>query len=153
MVTIPVHSPDGMPVGFVGRSIEGKEFKNTPKLPKSKVLFNLHRVKNSSRVYVVESSFDAIRLDQVGFPAVATLGANVSNIQIELLRKYFNNIYVIADNDEAGGNMKERAVERLGSRVSVIQLDKQYKDIGDMDDEAISNLDFSFDKSIAAMLT
>lgn len=152
MVTIPVHSPDGMPVGFVGRSVEGKEFKNTPKLPKSKVLFNLHRVKNSSRVYVVESSFDAIRLDQVGFPAVATLGANVSNIQIELLRKYFNNIYVIADNDEAGGNMKERAVERLGSRVSVIQLDKQYKDIGDMDDEAISNLDFSFDKSIAAML-
>ena len=28
MVTVPVHSPDGMPVGFVGRSIEGKEFKN-----------------------------------------------------------------------------------------------------------------------------
>lgn len=153
MVTIPVHSPDGIAVGFVGRSVEGKEFKNTPKLPKSKVLFNLHRVKNSSKVYVVESSFDAIRLDQVGFPAVATLGANVSNIQIELLRKYFNNIYVIADNDEAGGNMKERVVERLGSRVSVITLDKKYKDIGEMEDEAITSLEFSFDKSIAAMLS
>jgi DNA primase len=152
MVTIPVHSPDGMAVGFVGRSVEGKDFKNTPKLPKSKVLFNLHRVKSSSRIYVVESSLDAIRLDQVGFPAVATLGANVSSIQIELLRKYFNNIFIVADNDEAGGNMKERAVERLGSRVSVIQLDKKYKDIGDMDDEAISSLEFSFDKSIAAML-
>jgi DNA primase len=152
MVTIPVHSPDGMPVGFVGRSIEGKEFKNTPKLPKSKVLFNLHRTKSSSKIYVVESSFDAIRLDQVGFPAVATLGANVSNIQIELLRKYFNNIIVIADNDEAGGNMKERAVERLGSRVSVLQLNNEYKDIGDMDDEAIRSLDFSFEKSINAIL-
>ncbi len=53
MVTIPVHSPDGMEVGFVGRSIEGKDFKNTPGLPKSKVLFNLHRVKTSSKVYVV----------------------------------------------------------------------------------------------------
>lgn len=152
MVTIPVHSPDGMEVGFVGRSIEGKDFKNTPGLPKAKVLFNLHRVKTANRVYVVESSFDAIRLDQCGFPAVATLGANVSNIQIELLQKYFNDIYVIADNDEAGGNMKDRIVEKLGSRVTLITLDKKYKDIGDMDDDAIKNLEHSFDKSIAAML-
>lgn len=152
MVTIPVHSPDGIAVGFVGRSVEGKEFKNTPKLPKAKTLFNLHRVKNSSKVYIVESSFDAIRLDQVGMPAVATLGSNVSNFQIELLRKYFNNIYVIADNDEAGGNMKDRIVEKLGSRVSVIQLDNKYKDIGEMEDEAITSLEYSFDKSIEAML-
>jgi DNA primase len=152
MVTIPVHSPDGMEVGFVGRSIEGKDFKNTPGLPKSKVLFNLHRVKTASRVYVVESSFDAIRLDQCGFPAVATLGANVSNTQTDLLQKYFNNIIVIADNDEAGGNMKDRIIEKLGSRVSVVKLDKQYKDIGDMSDDQIKNLDESFDKSISNML-
>ena len=152
MVTVPVHSPDGLPVGFVGRSIEGKEFKNTPGLPKAKTLFNLHRVKTADRVYVVESSFDAIRLDQVGFPAVATLGSNVSNIQIELLQKYFNNIIVIADNDEAGGNMKDKIIEKLGSRVSVIQLNKEYKDIGDMLDEDIKQLEFSFDKSIMSML-
>lgn len=152
MVTIPVHSPDGMEVGFVGRSIEGKDFKNTPGLPKSKVLFNLHRVKTANRVYVVESSFDAIRLDQCGFPAVATLGANVSNTQTELLQKYFNNIIVIADNDEAGGNMKDRIIEKLGSRVSVVKLDKQYKDIGDMSDEAIKALDISFDTSIKNIL-
>jgi DNA primase len=152
MVTVPVHSPDGMEVGFVGRSIEGKDFKNTPGLPKSKVLFNLHRIKTSSKVYIVESSFDVIRLDQCGFPAVATLGANVSNVQIDLLQKYFNNIMVIADNDEAGGNMKSKIVERLGSRVSVIQLDKQYKDIGDMSNEDIKNLDESFDKAISNML-
>ena len=152
MVTIPVASPEGINVGFVGRSIEGKEFKNTPGLPKSKVLFNLHRVKTAGRVYVVESSFDAIRLDQCGFPAVATLGANVSNYQTDLLQKYFNEIYVVADNDEAGGNMKDKLIERLGNRVNVIQLDKQYKDIGDMSDEAIKNIEESFDKSIAAML-
>jgi DNA primase len=141
-----------MPIGFVGRSIEGKEFKNTPGLPKSKTLFNLHRVKSSDKVYVVESSFDAIRLDQCGFPAVATLGSNVSNIQIELLQKYFNDIIVIADNDEAGGNMKTKIVEKLGSRVSVIKLNKEYKDIGDMDDKSIQELSFQFDKSIQSML-
>ena len=152
MVTIPVHSPDGMCVGFVGRSVEGKEFKNSPKLPKSKTLFNIHRVKTSRQVYVVESSFDAIRLDQCGMPAVATLGASVNGTQIELLQKYFNDIIVIADNDEAGSGMKDKLVEKLGARVTVIQLEKQYKDIGDMDDESIKNLRTGFDKAILAML-
>jgi DNA primase len=152
MVTVPVHSPDGMCVGFVGRSVEGKEFKNSPKLPKSKTLFNIHRVKTSRQVYVVESSFDAIRLDQCGMPAVATLGASVNGTQIELLQKYFNDVIVIADNDEAGGNMKDKIVEKLGSRVTVVQLNKQYKDIGDMDDESIKQLAVGFDKSIQAML-
>lgn len=152
MVTIPVHSPDGMAIGFVGRSIEGKDFKNTPGLPKSKALFNLHRVKNSDRVYVVESSFDVIRLSQVGLPAVATMGANVSGAQIDLLRRFFNNIIVIADNDEAGSNMKTRVIEKLGSRVSVINLDSKYKDIGDMEDESIKSIEFQFDKSIISML-
>jgi DNA primase len=152
MVTIPVAAPDGMEVGFVGRSIEGKDFKNTPGLPKSKILFNLHRVKTSSRVYVVESSFDAIRLDQVGIPAVATLGAMVSTKQIELLRKYFNSVFVIADNDEAGGNMRDKIIKSLGAMVTTVKLDSAYKDIGDMQDEDIKRLDMSFDKSILAML-
>jgi DNA primase len=151
-VTIPVHSPDGMCIGFVARTIEGKEFKNTPGLPKSKVLFNLHRVKSSSIVYVVESSFDAIRLDQVGFPAVATLGANVSVSQIRLLEKYFNNVVLIADNDEAGSIMKDKLVEKLGHLVTVISLDKKYKDIGDMEDDDIKKLEFQFDNSIISML-
>jgi DNA primase len=151
-VTIPMATPDGMCIGFVARTIEGKDFKNTPGLPKSKILFNLHRVKTSTTVYVVESSFDAIRLDQVGFPAVATLGANVSVSQIRLLEKYFNNIVLIADNDEAGSIMKDKLVEKLGSRVTATNIDKKYKDIGDMDDEAIRKLEFSFDSSIAAML-
>ena len=151
-VIIPMATPDGMCIGFVARTIEGKDFKNTPGLPKSKILFNLSRIKTSSTVYVVESSFDAIRLDQVGFPAVATLGANVSVSQIRLLEKYFNNIVLIADNDEAGSIMKDKLVEKLGSLVTVTNIDKKYKDIGDMNDEAIKKLEFSFDNSIAAML-
>ena len=152
MVSIPIQNNDGLCVGFVGRSVEGKDFKNTSKLPKSKLLFNLNRVKTASKVYVVESSFDAIRLDQVGFPAVATVGANVSSKQIDLLQKYFSDIIIIADNDEAGGNMKEKIVERLNGNVTVINLDKQYKDIGDMDDKSIKELEYQFDKSILSML-
>jgi len=151
-VTIPVHSPDGICIGFVARTVEGKEFKNTPGLPKGKTLFNLHRIKTSSIVYVVESSFDAIRLDQVGFPAVATLGANVSAAQIKLLEKYFNSIVLIADNDDAGIIMRDKLVKRLGPVVTSVYIDKKYKDIGDMDDDAIKKLEFQFDNSITSML-
>jgi DNA primase len=151
-VIVPMHNHENMCLGFVARTVEGKEFKNTPGLPKSKILFNLNRIKASNTVYVVESSFDAIRLDQVGFPAVATLGANVSVSQIRLLEKYFNNIVLIADNDEAGLIMAEKLIEKLGPMVTVINLDKKYKDIGDMDDESIRKLEFSFDSSITAML-
>jgi DNA primase len=137
MVTIPIQSPDGMTIGFVARTVEGKEFKNTPGLPKSKILFNLHRVKQSNKVYVVESSFDAIRIDQVGLPAVATLGANVSSSQIELLKKYFNDVYIVSDNDDAGSTMASKLLDKLGGRSSIIKLSSKYKDIGDMLDSDI----------------
>ena len=48
--------------------------------------------------------------------------------------------------------MKDKLIEKLGSLVSVINIDKKYKDIGDMDDDAIRTLEFQFDKSISSML-
>jgi 5S rRNA maturation endonuclease (ribonuclease M5) len=141
MVTIPMTSPDGkIFVGFVARSVEGKEFKNTPKLPKSKILFNLHRARKYDTVYVVESSFDAIRLDQNGVAAVATLGANVSRTQTDLLTKHFNDVIVIADNDDAGKEMQQKILDRLGHRVTLIGLPDRFKDIGDMQDSDIKQL-------------
>jgi DNA primase len=153
MISIPVYNHEGLCVGFVARSIEGKDFKNTPGLPKSKLLFNLNSVKTASKVYVVESSFDAIRLDQVGMPAVATLGANISSKQIELLGKYFSDIFLIADNDEAGAKMASKMVESLSHRVSIIKLDTKYKDIGDMEDSDIIKLDVNFESSILGVLS
>jgi len=138
MVTIPIHSPDGkMFVGFVARSVEGKDFKNTPGLPKSKVLFNLHRVKTFNEVYVVESSFDAIRLDQCGIPAVATLGSTVSNAQCHLLEKYFNNVVVVGDNDDAGKSMQEKIFTKIGGRATLVSLPSRFNDIGEMEDSDI----------------
>jgi DNA primase len=141
MITIPMTTPDGeMFLGFVGRSVEGKEFKNTPGLPKSKILFNLHRARLYDTVYVVESSFDAIRLDQCGIPAVATLGANVSKKQVEMLTKHFNNIIIIPDNDDAGKSMSQRVIEKAGSRAVAFGLPQRFKDIGDMTDADIHEL-------------
>ena len=152
MVVIPMMNPAGtMFVGFVARSIEGKDFKNTPKLPKSKILFNLHRAKKYDTVYVVESSFDAIRLDQNGVAAVATLGANVSRTQMDLLVKYFNNIIVVGDNDDAGKGMQEKILDKVGNRATLISIPSRFKDIGDMTDNDIHELTTRIDDPLLAM--
>ena len=148
MVTIPVHAPDGMCVGFVGRSIEGKEFSNSQGLPKSKTIFNLHRTKISNQVFVVESSFDAIRIEQTGRSAIATLGSTVSNKQMQLLKQYFNSIILLPDNDEAGRSMARKMQENLGSIVTIGEVPKEYKDISDMEEEALSSLIYRFDNII-----
>jgi 5S rRNA maturation endonuclease (ribonuclease M5) len=76
----------------------------------------------------------------------------VSASQIKLLEKYFNSVVLVADNDEAGSIMRDKLIEKLGSLVTVINIDKKYKDIGDMDDDAIKSIEFQFDKSISSML-
>ena len=152
MITIPMQTPNGsMFIGFVARSIEGKDFKNTPKLPKSKILFNLHRAKKYDVVYVVESSFDAIRMDQCGLASVATLGSNISKFQIDLLTKSFNSVIVIPDNDDAGRNMADKIIDKVGPRASAFGLPIRFKDIGDMTDADIMQLTTKTSDPLLAM--
>lgn len=152
MVTIPVHSPDGICVGFVARSLEGKSFKNTTGLQKSKTMFNLFRAKRFDKVFVVESSFDAIRLEQVGAHAVATLGASVSSKQRELLKQYFNNVIVLGDNDEAGKEMAKKLSNILGPMAINASLPESVKDVSDLSDDELNNFISQFDDLIASVL-
>ena len=146
MVTVPVHSPDGTAIGIVGRSIEGKSFKNSTNLPKSKTLFNIHRAKKiGSHVIVVESSFDAIRVHQAGFPnVVATLGGFLSTEQHQLLNRYFNRITIMTDADVAGRELGKSIANKLKMK-DLLWASHEYgkiyphdaKDAGDMTDEEI----------------
>ena len=139
MVTVPVYSHTGVCVGFVARSVEGKAFKNSTGLPRSKVLFNLNNCKFQD-IVVVESSFDAIRLWQLDRPAVATLGANVGTVQLALLNKYANTVIVAPDGDEAGNEMVSKLIRGLaGKDIRVMQIPEGKKDIGDMTDEEINH--------------
>ena len=146
MVTVPVHSPDGVPIGIVGRSIEGKSFKNSTNLPKSKTLFNIHRAKRiGAHVIVVESSFDAIRVHQAGFPnVVATLGGFLSTEQHNLLNRHFNKITIMTDADQAGRELGKSIAAKLKFKDLLwasFEYGKIYphdaKDAGDMTDEEI----------------
>ena len=146
MVTVPVHSPDGMPIGIVGRSIEGKSFKNSTNLPKSKTMFNVHRAKKiGDHVIIVESSFDAIRIHQAGFPnVVATLGGFLSKEQHHILNRYFNRITIMTDTDLAGRELGLSIANKLRMKDVLwasYEDGKIYpheaKDAGDMTDEEI----------------
>jgi hypothetical protein len=48
--------------------------------------------------------------------------------------------------------MRDKLIEKLGPVVTSVYIDKKYKDIGDMDDDAIKKLEFKFDNSIIGML-
>jgi DNA primase len=148
MVTVPVHSADGKCIGIVGRHITEKRFKNSPGLPKSKTVFNIHRAKKVSPVAIVtEASFDAMRLHQAGFPnGVATLGGHISNDSINLLNKYFTKVIIMTDNDQAGRELGLAIVKKLkGKEVLWAVYDQSTiyphgaKDVGDMTDEEIKH--------------
>jgi len=146
MVTVPLHSPDGIPVGIIGRSIEGKRFKNSHNLPRNKTMFNLHKAKREGgTIIIVESSFDAIRLWQAGFPnAVATLGGSISDINIHNLNKYASTVVLMIDNDAAGRSLGNTIATKLKNKNVLwarYDHDKVYphdaKDVGDLTDEEI----------------
>lgn len=152
MITIPIFSVDNICLGMVGRSIEGKQFKNTPGLPRNKTFFNISRNKAADKIFLVESSFDAIRLEQVGAKALASLGASTSSYQRELLKKYFNSIIVVSDNDDAGNTMKEKLKAALGSKVIAAKLPEEIKDVSDMDDTSLKTFIDTFNNEIEYIL-
>lgn len=154
MVTVPVHSPDGIPLGVVGRSVKEKKFKNSTGLPKTKTLFNVHRAKRlSSTVIVTEASFDAMRIHQAGYPnVVATLGGHLSPTNYDILNRYFTKIIIATDFDDKATHNGKNPGRDLGKSIAYKLKNKDImwasydykvvyphgaKDIGDMTDAEI----------------
>lgn len=146
MVTVPLHSPDGLPVGVIGRSIEGKRFKNSDNLPRSLTMFNLHRAKKTSATIIIcESSFDAIRIHQAGYPnVIATLGGSISKENVQNLNRYSSSIIIATDADEAGRKLGKEIHSKLSHKdISWASFDDGIvyphgaKDVGDLTDQEI----------------
>lgn len=101
MVTVPMFAPDGMPVGLIGRSVEGKVFKNSTGLPKNETMWNFNNAKKHEQVIIVESSFDAMRIHQSGHPnVVAVLGGSISPHHFDQIAKTFTSVVIMTDEDD-----------------------------------------------------
>lgn len=104
MVVVPMHDPNGMPIGIIGRtpSHTDKTFKNSVNLPKSKTAWNFHRAKrHGDTVIICEASYDAMRIHQAGYPnVIALLGGHVTSYHLEQIGRHFSKVVIMTDFDK-----------------------------------------------------
>lgn len=144
-IMFPITDILGNVVGFTGRTTGQAEPKylNTPETPifrKSRILFGLEQAKQAIRqhnsVIIAEGQMDVISASQVGTPnIVASSGTALTADHLRILARYGVPIIFAFDNDSAGNKATERAIElALADDIftKVIQLPKQFKDIGEV---------------------
>jgi len=131
---LPITGPDGALWGFQFKAWEFVR-NRPPGVKKSRTLFGLHNLHNAS-VILVESPLDAVYLDGLGYPAVASFGANVSDQQMRLLIERCDEVMLALDNDAAGINETRRLLaEKWHHRIPISifhYLSTKKKDPGEM---------------------
>ncbi len=139
-VIFPIIDLRGQVIGFGGRIMGNAKEVNGYKLPKylnspetlvfnkGRNLFSLNFAKKSSAdsVILVEGYMDVISVFQAGVTNIAaTLGTAVTADQAKLLLRYFNEILLCYDSDEAGEKATIRAIEiinSVGGKAKVMRL-------------------------------
>lgn len=124
-IVLPIDGPRGEPVGFAARALDG----NKPKylysndFPRRTSLYGegrvLHAVRDRGQasrnttfdLFLVEGIFDALRLEQLGFLALAVLGSHITPGQVDVIGRIqdlvsqYNGelrLNIFLDGDEAG---------------------------------------------------
>jgi DNA primase len=116
---LPIRSPAGQLWGAQYRRV-GSVMTRPTGIQKSMTLFGLSAIQRYEEAVLVESPLDAVRLFGIGIPAVASLGAFVSDDQVQLLARNFGTVYMALDNDKAGrqgASFATQALRRRGAAV------------------------------------
>ena len=112
----------GNVIAFGGRVMDDSKPKyintsDTPVYKKSNGVFALNFAKNANenKLLLVEGYMDVIALHQAGFTnAIACLGTAFTSEQANLLSRYAEEIIICYDNDGAGREATQRALNVLG---------------------------------------
>lgn len=115
----PIHGPGG---GLWGWQAKGAEWvrNRPPGIKKSRTLFGVQVPQNGTQLVLVESPLDAVYLHGLGYTALASYGAGVSDAQMRLVIERFDEVVLALDNDEAGRNETRRLLnERWHHRLPV----------------------------------
>ncbi len=151
----PIYNSLKSLAGFAGRIIEKGEPKylNSPETPiydKGAMLYGLHLAKEAIKekgfVIVVEGYMDVISSYQHGLRNIVALaGTALTDKQINLLKRYTDNIYFMFDNDSAGFEATQRNATLLAKedvRLFILSLDKY--GVKDIDEFFEKNADEDF---------
>ncbi|MBI2459355.1 MAG: DNA primase, partial [Parcubacteria group bacterium] len=124
-IMFPLHDINGSVAGFTARVMPEKEAKekmgkyiNTPATmvyDKSKILFGLDKakmaIKAEDAAVLVEGQMDAIMAEQNGFNnVIASSGTALTAEQVNLIKRYSNNLFLSFDMDKAGDLAAERGI-------------------------------------------
>lgn len=133
----PIHNESGKVIAFGGRALaagDEPKYLNSPGTPlyeKSRVLYNLHRAKESirrqARSILVEGYMDVIGVYAAGFKeVVASCGTALTSLQVRMLRRHADQMVVNFDPDAAGANATEKSIQTLLEeqiQLKVLQLE------------------------------
>ncbi|HEX4886951.1 MAG TPA: DNA primase [Luteibaculaceae bacterium] len=135
-VMFPILNLTGRPIGFGGRVLksDNKEiakYFNSPESElynKSKTLYGIYQAKSrislEDNCYLVEGYTDVIALHQAGIEnAVASSGTSLTTEQIQLIKRFTQNITILYDGDEAGIKASFRGLNMIleaGMNVKVV---------------------------------
>ena len=136
-VMFPIADIHGSIVGFGGRILQVQEnspkYLNSPQTPlynKSEVLYRLNAIRSDIKrldyVILVEGYMDTIGVWQAGTKNVAAVcGTALTPQQVQLIKRYTNNVMVAFDADVAGQRANLRGIDLLwqaGMNVKVIVM-------------------------------
>ena len=120
-VIFPINDERGRVVGFGGRELgnEGPKYLNTAQtdiFDKSGVVYTLDRAKERIRTensaVIVEGYMDAIAAHQFGYTnVVASMGAALTERQVDLLKRHTRNLVLALDADAAGSEATLRGIQ------------------------------------------
>lgn len=134
-VIFPIHSIAGKVLGFGGRTLKADKkiakYYNSPETElynKSKILYGLYYAKNAiikyDSCYLVEGYTDVISMHQSGVEnVVASSGTSLTEGQINLIKRYSDNITILYDGDAAGIKASFRGIDMIlkhGMNVKVV---------------------------------
>lgn len=148
MTIVPIVSQLGELLGWQAKRTG--QFLNVPEgVHKGSTLFGIERAMGRTAV-LLESPLDCVRFAGVysddDISPVSSFGANVSNLQIDLITSRFDRLIVAMDNDKAGTMEARRLAKiwptfRKGIRYWKYGVDS--KDIGDYEDDGTILRDLS----------
>jgi DNA primase len=128
----PIRDAGGRVVGFGGRTLgdDRAKYLNTRQnalFDKGAGLYGIYSARDTiserKRAVVVEGYTDCIAAHQAGFQeTVATLGTALTDAQIELLRRYSDEVIFLFDSDKAGEAAADRAIRVALPKCMTVRL-------------------------------
>ncbi|GAC1397187.1 MAG: hypothetical protein NVSMB52_10890 [Chloroflexota bacterium] len=130
------------------------KYTNTTDFPGSDTLFNYdHAVLDGAPVIVVESVPTTLMLESLGLTSVTTFGADISDAQLRLLRRFQQGVILAPDNDDPGKKFINTATQYLERYIPVYIVPPVDRgpgaDLGDLSgDEVFKQLEHLYEPGV-----